>query len=193
MVFRTNMWVLQKKKKIIINNNNKIKYKDEKNFPRLRRFPCMGSLCWRLGGPSQAAYLLQDFTDFSIQSEMSWVIAYSFIIIIIILYLVFIGPLVILSIAYRSLFAGMSVFYVALHAAFMFCLAWTIWTLKLWFLATFHLQMTQHVGAIPIYFPAMGTRKYTRKFIYIAVFCMWLRTLITWACQALYTVRTDRQ
>jgi hypothetical protein len=40
----------------------------------------------------------------------------------------------------------MSVLYMALHAAFVFCLAGAVWALKLWLFTALNLQVPNHVG-----------------------------------------------
>jgi hypothetical protein len=68
----------------------------------------------------------------------------------------------------------MSVFYMALHTAFVFCLAGAVWTMKLRLFTTLNLQVTQHVGTISVLFPAPRTWKCTWKPVLIDIFGAWL-------------------
>lgn len=79
---------------------------------------------------------------------------------------------------WRRLFWGMSVLYMALHTAFVFRLAGAVWAMKLWLFTALNLQVPQHVGAIPIFFPAPRTRKCTWKLIFTDIFVSWLLRLL---------------
>lgn len=79
---------------------------------------------------------------------------------------------------WRHLFRGMSILYMALHTAFVFRLAGAVWTMKLWLFTALNLQVPQHIGAIPIFFPAPRTRKCTWKLIFIDILVLWLLGLL---------------
>jgi hypothetical protein len=68
----------------------------------------------------------------------------------------------------------MSVLYMTLHAAFVLCLARAVWTMKLRLFTTLNLQVPQHVGTIPVLFPAPRTGKCSGKFIQIGISGAWL-------------------